>query len=213
MDYIDKVSKFFGEKSSQKEILYLALGLLFILILNQILRFDISSVPNYEQINSTQKFIFLIVVAYFLAKICYDLGEFLTNSILFVFRDNCRQPTKKFFKELSEYLNSNVHVVSEENLRDEFVLVAVESFKDSTYLRASFDEADTNSLISTSFFGISVMILAFSAFIPNKIDTLYLLIITMILLLNSCARLYLKNKAAVELVEIFLKEGRKSIKK
>lgn len=204
MEKLTTISQFFQEKSFFKECLHIGIGMLFILIMDIIFHPDITLIPNYSIGTTTLITLFLIVLAYFLSRISYEIGSFTNTVILFLFfRENKIEELKKKVEKVKEVFNSKVFRVSEEEMATRSMREAIQHFKSSSYLREGFDEADIKTMISYALLGFSILITFVAIFIPHIFNIGLFLIFVTILAVYSCFKTYNLTVTARKLVAMY----------
>src|SRR3989344_9218625 len=138
MDNFDKLAQLFKEKSFFKEILYVALGLLFIFLSNLFFEFDVNTIANYKYFNSFSQILFLVVISYFLCKISYEIGAVLLKVTFFIMQKKRKEKFIKFCKNFDNFVNSDTYAASEDNLRNRHIDEVIEEFSNSKYLKADY---------------------------------------------------------------------------
>ncbi|MFA6301122.1 MAG: hypothetical protein WC609_02095 [Candidatus Paceibacterota bacterium] len=199
MDTFEKISQVVKDRFYFKEILYLTQGMVFLFILNLFFKFDIENIPNFQSVTPNEKFIILIILSYFLARICREMGKFFVYLIYFVIKKNRKKRLIKKFSNFFEQINSETYF-SKTDLRH--YPEVLEALKDSTQITSDYMDKDIIYFIATSFLGISIIIIVMSWFIHPVLAIKYLYLIFIVLGIFACTSHFSRTEAMRRLADM-----------
>ncbi len=89
--------------SIPRDLFYIFLGFLYLLISNFVFKPDIKSYPNFSELNSTLKILSIIVSSYFFTILLIEIGDFFENIFKFLFRDNKIDIIKEYLSKIKKH--------------------------------------------------------------------------------------------------------------
>lgn len=209
MEKLDNIVKMLREQYFFKEILRIAIGIVFIFIIDLIFSPDLNLIPNYNFISPGLIILVIIILSYFISRISCDLGSLMTKTAYFAFKKDKRGSISRYLGKLKDYINNDTYRLSPEELSGRSQEEIIEQFKESTYLRNIFDEADIRLMISNSFLGFCFIAAIVSIFVPHLLSIKYFLATCAVFLTYSFVGRYNLSKSARKLVTIHVRNEKK----
>lgn len=204
METVSNITQFLKERSFFQEVLLLGVGVFFLLLADIILYPNLNQIPNYGNLTTTFEILFVIVVSYFVSRICRDIGMIAAEIVLFIFckKDKLGEISKKLGNFI-DVTGSQKYKPTKEEVGTHSTLEAVEHFKESTYLRFIYDEAAIQSMLGDSFLGFSILLTFIAFFTPHLFEIKYYFAFIIICIAYACFKNYRLMKTGRRLVAIY----------
>jgi hypothetical protein len=117
-DFIDLVKEIKSNNLS-REFFYFLSGMFLLLILDLLFKSNLYSFPNIEILGTVGKIISFLVIAYFLSRICSEIGDVFLGLVILIFIGNKKERLKEYVKKVKKFINGeSVDIVQTEDINN-----------------------------------------------------------------------------------------------
>lgn len=182
------------------ELLYCVTGLFLVLVLNYLYAPTSEVYPNWIYFNETQRAVTILIFAYFLARICNEIGRFVLSFGLFCLKNDKRKYFKNRVRDLKECINNEVRTLDPERLNhaeiDDFI-------HNHSGIAFDFSRYKYSVLVKKIVLGFLVGLSFFYS--P------YVLILSLLLWLNTIFEIVMARERRIEVAAFYLKQRKTEV--